>query len=336
MDDIKLLQGVDSIKIKNGVKMINESGNLNHFIFKTQRLLKWLETEANIDKALSNKGGPVEQRKLTLECTKQLIQLISSIKENSTNKYPEKILEIEESYNSATESLQAFNKIIGDDDLNAARAFHLSQDALHQMLNKVSKFVQIVKPVDEHPLILRILELKQKVEDLESERYQLLAELHRVKGGEEAIFETPLQPSFITSSDSLLQEVQKLRAEKTMLEQQLNELRGGEKSKAYQSLLKENNELRERTARLTEALRITRTRNENRFKQLLQERDEWRTKSLEKTVRSIEETMYELRNQLEALKKENQQLKQKLNLRPQKAEEEEHQAEDQKYDFYYA
>ncbi len=311
-----------------------EIGNLDQFIFKTQRLLKWLETEANIDKALSNEGGPIEQRKLTLECVEQLTQLISSIKDTSTNKYPEKILEIEENYNSAAESLEDFKKIISNNDLNAARAFHLSQDALNQMLSKISKFIQLVKPVDENPLILKILELKQRVEDLEAERYQLLTELRRIKGGEEPILEAPpFQTSYTTTSDSLQQELEKLRAEKEILEQQLNELRGGEKSKAYQSLLKENNELRERTARLTEALRITRTRSENRFKQLLLERDEWRTKALEKTVRSIEETMYDLRNQIESLKKENQQLKQRLNLRPQT--EEEKAGEDQKYDFYY-
>lgn len=311
-----------------------EIGNLDQFTFKTQRLLKWLETEANIDKALSNEGGPIEQRKLTLECVEQLTQLISSIKDTSTNKYPEKILEIEENYKSAAESLEAFNKIIGDNDLNAARAFHLSQEELNQMLIKVYKFIQLVKPVDENPLILKILELKQRVEDLEAERYQLLTELRRIKGGEEPILEPPpFQTAHITSSDSLQQELEKLRAEKEVLEQQINELRGGEKSKAYQSLLKENNELRERTARLTEALRITRTRNENRFKQLLLERDEWRTKALEKTIRSIEETMYDLRNQLESLKKENQQLKRKLNLIPQTEEEA---GKEEKYDFYYA
>ncbi len=313
---------------------MSEIGNLEQFIFKTQRLLKWLESEANIDKALSNKGGPIEQRKLALECIKQLTQLVSSIKDVSTSKYPEKILEIEENHNSALESLEALNKIIGDNDLNAARAFHLSQDALNQMLTKVSKFIQLVKPVDENPLILKILELKQRVEDLETERYQLLVELRRIRGGEEPLLEAPsFQTPYTTPSEGIQQEVEKLRAEKEILERQISELRGGEKSKAYQSLLKENNELRERTARLTEALRITRTRNENRFKQLLQERDEWRTKSLEKTIRSIEETMYDLRNQLESLKKENQQLKQRLNLRPQT--EEEKAEKDQKYDFYY-
>nr|MDO8082246.1 hypothetical protein [Candidatus Freyarchaeota archaeon] len=310
-----------------------EFGNLEQALFKIQRLLKWFETEANIDKALSSDGGPIEQRKRAVDYIKQMTQLISFIKDDSTDRYPEKVLEIEENYNSSVESLDAFSKIISDNELNAARAFHLSQDALTRMLSNISEFIRLVKSVDENPLILKVLELRQRVEDLEAERYQLLVELRRLKGGEEPILEAPsFQTSHITPSDSHQQEVEKLRTEKGMLEQQLNELREGEKSKAYQSLLKENNELRERTARLTEALKITRARNENRFKQLLQERDEWRTKALEKTVHSIEETIYDLRNQVENLKKENQQLKQKLNLLPQREGED---AEKDKYDAYH-
>jgi hypothetical protein len=310
-----------------------ENGNLEQAVFKIQKLLKWFEAEANIDKALSSDGGPIEQRKRAVGYINQMAQLISFIKDSSTDRYPEKVLEIEENYNSAVKSLEAFNKIISDNELNAARAFHLSKDTLTQMLIDVSEFIRLDKSVDENPLILKVLELRQRVEDLEAERYQLLIELRRIKGGEEPILEAPtFQTSRITTSDSL-QEAEKLGTEKAMLEQQLNGLREGEKSKAYQSLLKENNELRERTARLTEALKITRARNENRFKQLLQERDEWRTKALEKTVHSIEETIYDLRNQLENLKKENQQLKQKLNLLPQKEEEE--REKDQKYEAYH-
>ncbi|MEM3586355.1 MAG: hypothetical protein QXO71_03440 [Candidatus Jordarchaeaceae archaeon] len=297
--------------------------NLEEAIFKTQRLLKWFETEANMDKALSSDGGPVEQRKRAVGYLRQMSQLISFIKENSTDRYPEKVFEIEENYKSSLESLEAFNKIISDNELNAARAFHLSQDALNRMLSNVSEFIRIIRSIDESPLISKVLELKQRVECLEAERYQLLIELRKLKGGEETILETPPPQADHTSLlDSFQQEIEKLRKEKEMLEQQLNELRGGEKSIAYQSLLKENSELRERTARLTEALKITRARNELRFKQLLQERDEWRAKALEKTVRTIEETMYDLRNQIENLKKENQQLKQKLNLIPQREGEE--------------
>ncbi|MEM2135586.1 MAG: hypothetical protein QW261_01280 [Candidatus Jordarchaeaceae archaeon] len=311
-----------------------ETENLEQNIFKAQKLLKWFETEANIDRALSSEEGPIELRKRAGENINQLRELIRSIKNISIQRCPEKNIEIEESYASAIESLEAFAKIIGDNELNAARAFHLSQNALTQMLNKIHKLVLLIKPADEDPLILKILELKQRVEDLEAERDQLFAELHRIKFGEEPILEThPLQSPHITFSETAQKEIEKLRMEKEELEKQLNELRGGEKSKAYQSLLKENNELRERTARLTEALRITRAQSENKFKQLLQERDEWRTKALEKTVRSIEETMYDLRNQLENLKKENQQLKQKLNLIPQK--EEENTDKSQKYNLYY-
>lgn len=182
-----------------------------------------------------------------------MAQLISFIKDNSTDRFPENVLETEENYSSAVKSLEAFSKIISDNELNAARAFHLSQDKLTQMLSSVSEFVRLVKSVDENPLILKVLELRQRVEDLEAERYQLLVELRRIKGGEEPILETPIfQTSRIMHSDSL-QEVEKLRTEKALLEQQLNEFREGEKSQAYQSLLKENNEFRERTARLTEA-----------------------------------------------------------------------------------
>jgi DNA repair exonuclease SbcCD ATPase subunit len=311
-----------------------EIGNLEEAVFKIQRLLKWFEIEANIDKALSSDGGPIEQRKRAVDYIKQTAQLISFIKDSSMERYPEKVLELEENYKSSVESLEAFNKIISDNELNAARAFHLSQDALTRMLNNVSEFIGLVKSVDENPLITKVLELKQRVEYLEAERYQLLVELRRLKGGEEPILETPtFQTPHIITSDSLQQEIEKLRNEKGMLEQQLNDLRKGEKSIAYQSLLKENSELRERTARLTEALKITRARNENRFKQLLQERDEWRTKALEKTVHTIEETMYNLRNQLENLKKENQQLKQKLNLLPRR--EGENAGKDHKYDDYH-
>ncbi|MEX2706337.1 MAG: hypothetical protein Q6352_013960 [Candidatus Freyrarchaeum guaymaensis] len=312
---------------------MTETPSLEQAVFKIQRLLKWFETEANIDKALSTEGGPIEQRKRTIEHIGQLAQLISATKEALTDKHPEKLWEIEEEYASAVEALEAYRKTITDKELNAARAFHSSQDTLNQMLSTVSRYIQLVKPTDENPLIRKIIELKQRVGDLEAERDQLLDELHRLKGGEEPVLETsPFQTPHVTTQDNLQQEIEKLRAEKEMLEQQLNELRGGEKSKAYQSLLKENNELRERTARLTEALRITRARNEKRFKQLLKERDEWRTKALEKTVRTIEETMYDLRNQLEALQRENKQLKQKLNLLPPEEGEEE---KDQKYDFYY-
>lgn len=311
-----------------------EVGNLEEAVFKIQRLLKWFETEANIDKALSSDGGAIEQRKRAVDCIKQMSQLISFIKDSSTERYPEKVLEIEENYKSSSESLEAFNKIISDNELNAARAFHLSQDALTRVLSNVSEFIRLVKSVDDNPLISKVLELKQRVEYLEAERYQLLVELRRLKGGEEPILEVPIfQTSHITTSDSFQHEIEKLRKEKGVLEQQLNELREGEKSIAYQSLLKENSELRERTNRLTEALKITRARNENRFKQLLQERDEWRTKALEKTVHTIEETMYDLRNQVENLKKENQQLKQKLNLLPRREEEEA--GKDHKYDDYH-
>lgn len=312
---------------------MSEGDNLEEAVLKIERLLKWFETEANIDKALSSDGGPIEQRRRAVEYIKQIAQLLPFIKDKAMNNYPDKILEIEENYKYSVESVEAFNKIISDNDLNAARAFHLSQDNLNRMLNNVSGLIRLVKPMDDNPLILKILELKQRVEYLEAERYQLLVELRRLKGGEEPILEvSPFHTASFTPQNSLQQELEKLRKEKESLEQQLSDLREGEKSIAYQSLLKENSELRERTTRLTEALKITRARNENRFKQLLQERDEWRSKALEKTVHSIEETMYELRNQIENLKKENQQLKQKLNLLPQK--EKEDTEIDHKYDYH--
>ena len=198
---------------------MTETPSLEQAVFKIQRLLKWFETEANIDKALSTEGGPIEQRKRTIEHIGQLAQLISATKEALTDKHPEKLWEIEEEYASAVEALEAYRKTITDKELNAARAFHSSQDTLNQMLSTVSRYIQLVKPTDENPLIRKIIELKQRVGDLEAERDQLLDELHRLKGGEEPVLETsPFQTPHVTTQDNLQQEIEKLRAEKETAE----------------------------------------------------------------------------------------------------------------------
>ncbi|MEM4679024.1 MAG: hypothetical protein QXP17_01865, partial [Candidatus Jordarchaeales archaeon] len=61
------------------------------------------------------------------------------------------------------------------------------------------------------------------------------------------------------------------------------------------------------------------------------ERDEWRSKAIERTVKTIEDTMLELRNQVESLKRENRELKERLGITQPRVDE-----RDRDYEFYFS
>ncbi len=302
-------------------------------ISEIRETLDWLIKEANVDRALSSEVGAVEQRKLAVAKTEKMIDAIKRA-----------CSEAEAAGLSSRSFMELRDKALEDatsSELSAARALHVSQEELRRMAGSVEKLVEFFsrecqevggfelfeQSQEEPPLIRKVLELKEKARRLEEENRRLREELKDMRG-KSAFFLEPLEGEHT----SLMRELEALREENKELRRQVDELRRGADVTAYQSLLEENNALKQRTERLLEALRAMRRRYEEQLQELTREKDEWRSKAIERTVKTIEDTMLELRSQVESLKKENRELKERLGIAPAKKEE----REERSYELYFS
>ncbi|MEM4447037.1 MAG: hypothetical protein QW461_07085 [Candidatus Jordarchaeales archaeon] len=312
---------------------------LEYYVYEIKETLEWLIKEANIDRAFSGELGAVEHRRLAVVKTEKLLNAIKkACGEAEAKGLPSDVLKklSDEALSDVTE----YYNILSSSELSAAKALHVSRGELSRVADSVGRLVEFLsssgrgRSGDEQierkegdPLpIVKILELKEKVKNLENENRRLREELERVKGGRNFFVE-----SIEEGQTSLLRELEELRKENEELKRQVEKLRCGTESSAYQSLLEENNALKQRVERLLEALKATRKRYEERLQELVRERDEWRSKAIERTVKTIEDTMLELRNQVESLKRENRELKERLGITQPRVDE-----RDRDYEFYFS
>jgi len=309
-------------------------------ISEIRETLDWLIKEANVDRALSSEVGAVEQRKLAVAKTEKMIDAIKRAcsEAEAAGLSSRSFMELRD---KALEEATRYYNVLSLSKLSAARALHVSQEELRRMAGSVEKLVEFFsrecqevggfelfeQSQEEPPLIRKVLELKEKARRLEEENRRLREELKDMRG-KSAFFLEPLEGEHT----SLMRELEALREENKELRGQVDELRRGADVTAYQSLLEENNALKQRTERLLEALRAMRRRYEEQLQELTREKDEWRSKAIERTVKTIEDTMLELRSQVESLKKENRELKERLGIAPAKKEE----REERSYELYFS
>ncbi len=334
-----MIVGVD-VKLRGDIMV--ESSNIGekcveNGVSEIREILGWLLREANVDRALSSEVSPIEQRKLAINKVEMLIDAVRKVcrEAEMAGIPPEPLRELE---NEVLRSVTGYYDVLSSGELSAARAFHVSQKELSRMADSIEKLLRFLSSKEmngkekttegsEAPLIKKVLELKERTRKLEEENRRLKSELERLRGS--SIFLEPLEGE----QKGLDKEVEELRKENMELRRQIDELRRGAEVTAYQSLLEENNTLRQRTERLLEALRATRRRYEERLQELMKERDEWRSKALERTIKTIEDTMFELRSQIESLKKENKELKEKLGIEP---IEKKGEVKEGDYEFYFS
>lgn len=314
-------------------------GCLEDCVSEIRETLDWLVREANVDRALSGEAGAVEQRKLAVIKAEKLMDAIRRAysEAEAAGLLSSALTELKD---KALNDVARYHDVLSSSELSAARALHVSQDELMKAADSVRKLVKFLssghreagefnffeQTQEEPPLIRKILELKEKARRLEEENRRLKEELKGVKGRGDFFLEP-----FEGEHSGLLGELEELRKENKELRRQVDELRRGAEVTAYQSLLEENNALKQRTERLLEALRAMRRRYEERLQELMREKDEWRSKAMERTVKTIEDTMLELRSQVESLKRENKELKERLGIIPAKKDESE-----KEYELYFS
>lgn len=312
---------------------------LEHCVSEIKEALDWLIREANIDRAFSGELGAVEHRRLAVVKAEKLLNAIKRARgEAEAIGLPSDVLK--ELGDKALGDVTKYYSILSSSELSAAKALHVSREELDRVADSVRRFIEFLscgrgrvegeaaERRDGDPLpIVRILELKERVKSLEEENRRLREELEKVRGSGRSLFVESIEEG----QTGLLRELEELRRENEELKKQVEKLRCGAESSAYQSLLEENNALRQRVERLLEALKATRKRYEERLQELVRERDEWRSKAIERTVKTIEDTMLELRNQVESLKKENKELKERLGITQPRADERE-----KDYEFYFS
>ncbi|MHA1607950.1 MAG: hypothetical protein ACTSWP_10545 [Candidatus Freyarchaeota archaeon] len=318
-----------------------EREEVGRVVAEINEIIRWLREKADVDKALNSEGGPVECRRTAIAKTQQLMRDVNRVYMLAMDADAGIDVEkLEEAKSEALQKVKEYYDVLTSDELSSARALHISRSRLNDVIGALGRLVEAVSArsgtgngfaasEDEDPLIRRILSIKERVRKLEEENRTLREEIERLKGG------GFLMEPFDGGQRELIEELERLKEENKELRRQVEELRCGAESTAYQSLLEENNALRQRTNRLLEALRATRRRYEQHIQELMKERDEWRSKAIEKTVKSIEDTMFELRSQVESLKRENRELKERLGIAPPQKEREE-KDEEEGYEFYFS
>lgn len=292
--------------------------------------------------------GIDEYREYLTGFVKQLITVTKTIRrflENSNLKDVNVLLDYIEKLEG---DLSEYSTIISDTNIKAEDLFNISSEKLTQIINYSNDFMQQFREVDDyHPLIEEVYFLKNRLfeterieksfvpiikqlkEKLGDDEKKISALTEQLDQAEKKIFETQTELSRVTDErDSLQDRIQEIIGQKTFegglifekealsnlknenieLKQKIKSLSAKLASKGTLEYEYEDKRKDEALDKLERQLEEAKERYLKRISTLTEERNVWRSRSLQAAALNVDEALARLKSQINEFEKQNRSL----------------------------